>query len=210
MNPAPNEPAPNDPLAAADGRDGDLLAQRCMQYLLGELSASEVATLENELRTSPAVSREMLLQSELLCFLADAQRSDIRLPSRAATPSPAFPALARNWVLMIATLAACLAVAIVGFYRLRDPDRDAARLAATHRDTPGRRTQGDEALLIARAWAASQSSEVSDEDWGVSEAEVDFVTDQPADEDAFLDWIVVAVAADAKVQSTQPGAESET
>jgi hypothetical protein len=217
MTPAPQEsaakesaPSRSPPNDLPDLQGEDPIAHRCMQYLLGELSAPESVRLEGELKASPAVNRELLVQADLLCVLAASQASGSQLPSVTPLPSPdsqpstGFTAHARHWVMIVAVTAACLAVAIAGFLWQREDDLGAARLEASDHTA-----QGDEALLIARAWATSHVSQTSVEDWGGAEGEVDLVDDQPADDDSFLAWMVVAVAADAEVQSTASGVTSD-
>jgi hypothetical protein len=207
MTPAPNESAPNDQ-PEQSGEEG--IAQRCVQYLLAELSSTEAAQLESELKTSPAVNRELLLQAELLCALAASQATPSQLPSLEAAPSleslptAGFTAHGRHWVMIIAALAACLVVAIAGSLRQRENDLDAARLEASNRAAVN-----DEALLIARVWASSHVSMGNVEDWGGAEGEVDLVDDPPANDDSFLDWMVVAVAADVEVELATSGTTSD-
>lgn len=213
MTPAPKKSIPNAsvPSDQPDYQDEDTVAHRCMQYLLGELSASESARLEGELSASAEVNRELLVQADLLCAMAVSQSSRSQLPSVDTLPShdsqPSADATtrhARQGLMIVATTAACLAVAVAGFLWQRENDRDEVK-----REASVPTAQGDEDLLIARAWATSHVSQTRVDEWDLAEGEVDLVDDPPADDDSYLAWLVVAVAADAEVQSTTSGVTSD-
>ena len=216
MTPAPKKSAPGQPAPAGrtDDQPGlhdeDPIAHRCMQYLLGELTAGEAARLEGELSASPEVNRELLVHADLLCAMSASAASRSQLPSIEPLPSSdaqlsaGVTSRAGHWWMIVAATAACLAVAVAGFLWHREHDLDSTRREASH-TTPS----GDEALMIARVWATDHVRQATVEEWDVADVEVDLVDDPLVDDDSFLAWMVVAVAADAERQSTTTGATTD-
>ena len=52
-----------------NAKPDEATSERCMRYLLGELSADEAATFEQSLGSSPELGDELQRQSELLCMV---------------------------------------------------------------------------------------------------------------------------------------------
>ena len=144
--------------------------QRCMRYLLGELSDQDAVSFENELADSPELSNLLIEQSELLCCIADT--SPVAVPT--ATPNSTQPVL--RIAQIAAALAACFLVAIIG-WKLNVSDQPKS---------------AEEDLLIAQAWAATEAPAV-----GLQSLDVDIENenagslDEIADESS-LSWVMVA------------------
>ncbi len=180
-----------------------LASERCMEYLLGELTPPQSIVFEQQLALSAELNRELLVQAEILFALSAGPPSVVVVPP---THSPN-----HTWrtVSLILTLAACVAVAFVGFHSRPEDDQSVARLSTASQQTTA------EALLIAQAWAANRSHVATNEDeLGVSESalpesEFDFDAADAPDDDSVLAWMVVGVAADADTNAAATGATSD-
>lgn len=171
---------------------------RCMLYLLGELSAAESAEFEQCLAESPELNRELLVQSELLCALAAGENTAI---VTVATPPSS---VVWRAIIVISALAACLTIALVGFRSLPENEQSVASVDVAANEL------NEEALLIAQAWAASRVlDKITEADWSAVETEFDLNSLDAPDNDSVLSWMVVAVAADADMNASPAGASSD-
>lgn len=185
--------------APPTGKSVESMQERCIDYLLGELSAEESADFEGHLAASPELNRELLAQSDLLCAMTRSAKTVPLASDNTGT------SLAR-WTVLVATLAAGIVAAVVGFRSLSDPDQSIARLPAANESVES------EALLIAQAWADGQRDDsivltVSDSRYEfIDEDELDLDTEiLAADDDVLPSWMIVALAADAESQSGELG-----
>jgi hypothetical protein len=166
--------------------------EQCWLYLLGELDASKSAEFEQRLATSPELSDQLLRQAELISGL-----STIKHQLQVA---PATPSRVSSWSIAVSimTVAACLAIVVLGV-RSRSVEKDslASRTPSlSPRGTAAKDPNVSEDLLIARAWADSRRSEVS-EDFALADLDSDeaLPEDEPSDLDSTLSWMFIAVAA---------------
>jgi hypothetical protein len=166
--------------------------EQCWLYLLGELDASKSAEFEQRLATSPELSDQLLRQAELISGL-----STIKHQLQVA---PATPSRVSSWSIAVSimTVAACLAIVVLGV-RSRSVEKDslASRTPSlSPRGIAAKDPNVSEDLLIARAWADSRRSEVS-EDFALADLDSDeaLPEDEPSDLDSTLSWMFIAVAA---------------
>jgi hypothetical protein len=166
--------------------------EQCWLYLLGELDASKSAEFEQRLATSPELSDQLLRQAELISGLSTIE-SQLQV-------APATPSRVSSWSIAVSimTVAACLAIVVLGV-RSRSVEKDslASRTPSlSPRGTAAKDPNVSEDLLIARAWADSRRSEVS-EDFALADLDSDeaLPEDEPSDLDSTLSWMFIAVAA---------------
>ena len=79
----------------------EALRDRCVQYLLGELSTDQCRSFEQNLAELPELGEELARQSEIICKIAD---GEIQVASMT-------PLQSTRWMGILVTLAACLLVA---------------------------------------------------------------------------------------------------
>ena len=151
----------------------DASGNRCLQYLMGELSHSDAEAFETELAQSPALADELVRQSELICCLSES------MPVTAAK-SVSKSAMGYRVVKVFAAVAACLMLAFV------------ARSWKGEAES----SQAEEDLLIAQAWVdASESFQSLDLD---VENDTDWDQESTID-DGSLSWVMAAVEAEESI-----------
>ena len=182
-------------------------SERCLQYLLGELSALDSAAFEEELADSGELNDELLAQSELLLAIANAGAGvdasagveagvavdvDGQRASAAMLPGGRSQRRTLRWIV---SLAACLAIAWLGARLATDPANEAQ----------------DEELQIARAWAAEQQlvSAVEEEPRLPEEPTLFELQGESSHRDAVVGWMLVAVAADDADSGTGRGGHGD-
>lgn len=157
------------PSGWAKDKSGD----RCLQYLMGELSPSDADAFEAELAQSPELMDELERQSEMICYLSEAK------PVSAPVTSVAEPVGGYIVIKVVTAIAACLMLAFL--IRGRDVETE----------TP----QAEQDLMIAQAWVdASESFESSD-----LEIENDMEWQDSVVDDASLSWVMAAFEAEESV-----------
>lgn len=168
-----SETNPNRDHAINDDAD-----ERCLLYLLGELSADQATAFERELEQDKRLQDELVSQSNLLCTLPNDQ------PTVVAADSPATHT---SWRLAatVAAVAACLMIAFFAWPRAIDNEASVANAAP-------------EGLLIAQAWADEPLSDLIT-DWHEPDNEMDDTFLPPEDDDSSLSWIVAAAEAGAVI-----------
>ncbi len=196
---AEDAPVPAGATVAADQAS----SERCMDYLLGQLSRPDAIALEQQLATSPEWNRELLIQSQLLCALADPES-----PVEVAVSPFQSNSLWRR-LAAVSVIAAGLLIAVVGSGVWQDDAlSDNDHSVASHDE--GGNTSSEETLLIARAWAANHSDfSTPDDELSVSIAEPDWDFDDTLHDDSVMSWMVAAVVADTDAETSPSGATSD-
>lgn len=156
-----------------NGKTDEATSERCMRYLLGELSADETATFEQSLGSSAELGDELQRQSELLWMVSQATFDPPPVTSQATSDSFA------KWTEAAVALAACLLVAFIGWNLISKSNATSAI---------------QEDVLIAQAWADTDAIAL-----GLSSAdEIELEMDndfeiESQDVDDSLSWVVTAV-----------------
>ncbi len=174
-----------------------------MLYLLGELPSDVLADFERQLACSPKLGEELLRQAETI--------ADVSSQQTFPTTSPLIPAAndeSKRWtfVASLVAIAACLTLVFVG---LRRSEPDPQRIASLTGIDDQPRADAMEDLLIARAWAESPLTFDAD-DYELDESDPAVATvpsDDPADNDATLSWIITALASESETDI--PGASED-
>lgn len=155
-------------------------SERCLQYLLGELSTHQSTQFEQQLAMSPALGDELQRQSELLCMASNAISETQIVDTQLANADSATPGSATPWIEAIVALAACLLVAFVGW----NLTKTSSSINALQED-----------VLIAQAWAVDTDAIVlgvaSLEEMELEE-DGDFEIEMSAFDDS-LSWVSTAV-----------------
>jgi hypothetical protein len=148
---------------------------RCLLYLLGELTSEQAAAFEHELQRSPQLQADLIWQADMLCGIGSS-RSSVRVATE--TPYPAW-----RLVATIAAIAACLMIAFLCWPH--DDERGDVNIANS---TP-------EAVLIAQAWAEGTLSDVRGDFSSEQLPEAETALFSSDDDDSSLSWLVVAAEA---------------
>ena len=177
MNTAP------DPGKANSGAVDEAIRERCLLYLLEELSREQEVAFESELRNSVDLQAELDSQSAVLAGLSTIQPPAVVTPMAASSWS-------MRMAMSVAAIAATVMIAILCW-----PGKQVQRSAAVDA-TP-------ESLLIAHAWAEAVAADMSASDLaGDSEMyeeseKLDAFAGNGQNEASSLDWILTAVQAGA-------------
>ena len=150
-------------------------SERCLLYLLGELTGEQARAFECELQQSPQLQANLLWQADLLCGLASTGSS-----VRVANPTT-YPAW--RLVATVAAIAACVMIAFLGWPRQNE--RGKVNIANS---TP-------EAVLIAQAWAEGALGDVLGDDNSEQLPDAEVALLSPDEDDSSLSWLVVAAEA---------------
>lgn len=163
-----------------------------MLYLLGELDAEQSRHVEAQLEAFPELGEDLLRQADVIAGLSQ------------PACRPTLPRVAESnhqltrWPLVasMVALAACLAIAIIGFKpgasdqdTVISPFGSSARLSESG---------NAEELLIARAWANHHRTlvdEVSFVESDIDEAPAIAAEDDSLANDSTLSWMFIAVSA---------------
>ncbi len=161
----------------------EAVRQRCLLYLLGELSHEQEAAFEAELQKSVDLQAELISQSEVIAGLSTIQ-----------PPAVVAPMAASNWSMRVpmsvAAIAATVMIAILCW-----PSKQVQRSLVVDA-TP-------ESLLIAHAWAEevaaglSASNLVGDSEIYEESERLDAFAGNGQNEGSSLDWILTAIEAGA-------------
>lgn len=154
-----------------NAKPDEATSERCMRYLLGELSADEAATFEQSLGSSPELGDELQRQSELLCMVSQATFDPPQLTSQATSDSFA------KWIEAAVALAACFLVAFIGWNLVSKSNASAIQ----------------EDVLIAQAWADTDTIALELSSVDEIELEMDSDFEIESDVDDSLSWVVTAV-----------------
>jgi anti-sigma factor RsiW len=175
-----------DPLPGLGPADPNI-DERCLLYLLGELSDEQRIELEADLARSPELRSQLMAQSDLVLGLSGLQ-------------PPVTPGLSGydpvRWALTVASIAACTLIAFFSW-----PTKQADQQVLVDRSSS---SATPESLLIAQAWAEGSLvlplSEFSGdvEPLTASDKATAFAdSEQTWEDDSSLSWIVSAVEAGA-------------
>jgi hypothetical protein len=157
---------------------------------LGELDSDEAAALERCLVSSPELGKELLRQARLVEAIACAPAPSTTAAVVAASwPSALWTSAFTIAASMAITIIAVLPSAAVSRRGLAQLSRPSALAAA-----PAIAASDD--LLIARVWAVQQLEDAAEEldlpVWDGDDAAL--ADEEPADVDATLSWMVVALS----------------
>jgi hypothetical protein len=216
----PNERSPARPAGTSPQQ-----AMRCMQYLLGELSADDRAVFEKQLGESAELGDELLAQSELILAVTAETTQEVAPPLSSSD---------RRWrvVAVVSALAATFLISLIGLHWQSDrgltrrdkPTDPAASVGAGGTTDANEQVDAHrrEAMMIAQAWAtdhrvgaglADAERTLTDSEWELAGDEfndAETFNDQDShDHDSVLAWMVLAVADQPDSQSASSGATSD-
>ncbi|MCO8124239.1 hypothetical protein NHH03_21025 [Stieleria sp. TO1_6] len=193
--------APSNPSEPADNRDA--LRQRCLDYLLGDMTAGEIQTFESHLG-DPAVSDALQRESQLLLELstsAPTPRAPSALPCPADEPHRSHRH-SRSAALWAAALAATVLVAIGYGWSISRPAGMMAQSDDAQPVTPAFELQ------LARTWvhpAIDWDATQNDSIETLVDSDDHVVLPDENESDGSLDWMVVAVEAAFQGADTHDG-----
>lgn len=172
----------------------------CLLYLFGELDDDAKSRFERQLASDPQLCEMLSEQSYLIAAAAVATDVQLTQPTEVRPGSTSLASAVWRSIAALSAVAACIALIIqVVDYSARPADRLALNGAPLSSEL-----ELDETVLIAKAWASSQTptESVSHEISVIDDAEPldDLLDEQPRDLDATLDWIFVAIASHDETQ----------
>ena len=195
-----SQTSPDSRTAGARSPIDEASREQCLRYLLGKMDENEIVQFQIRLESEPAISNELVTQSDLICLLAGDQ-SSLQSPTVATQHSSASINV-MPWVQWIAAIAASLLVGFIFWTSNSDQQRQIAKQVTADKSTSEKSivhdglSETDEELLIAQAWAdgplslalASRAGDADIEPLHESDSE-SFEPNEESD----LDWMMVAV-----------------
>ena len=150
-------------------------SERCLLYLLGELTGEQARAFELELQQSPQLQADLSWQADLLCGIGSTGSS---VPAANLTAYPAW-----RLVATVAAVAACLMIAFLCWPR--HDERGKVNIANS---TP-------EAVLIAAGLGRSALGDVLGDYNSDQLPDTEVALFSPDEDDSSLSWLVVAAEA---------------